>query len=219
MLKKIILLTKSRKHGGYCTSGIDIENGNWIRIVSDGIGCQTDEMPHGQLTYQNGEEANIFDVIEVECIQYKPNDYQPENYVNNKNVRWKKIRQASMDEIIKIHPFEKKDYIYFDTEYSISASYISRLDSRQKYSLMLIQVINPVIIVRTWNPGDKSVTLNFRYNGENYKYFRMTDGFDLQYRDYGDGSYTILGRVALIISLGEVYESKHYKLIAKVIKL
>lgn len=219
MLKKIILLTKSRKHGGYCTSGIDIENGNWIRIVSDGIGCQKDEIPYDQLTYANGEEADILDVLEVQCIQYKPNYYQPENYVNNKNIKWKKIGQADFDEVIRIHPFENKDYIYFDTNHSVADSYVRELEDEDKYSLILIEVINPVIIVRTWEQGDKSVTLNFEYNGEKYKYFRMTDGFDLKYKDYSDGSYTILGRLALIISLGEVYDSKHYKLIAKVIKL
>ncbi|WP_017209974.1 dual OB domain-containing protein [Clostridium beijerinckii] len=219
MLKKIVLLTKSRKHMGYCTSGIDIENGNWIRIVSDGIGCLTDEIPHSQLTYENDVEADVFDVIEVECIQYKPNYFQPENYVNNKNVKWKKIGQTSIEDIIKIHPFENKDYVYYDTGYSISNSFISQLEDKDKYSLMLIEVINPVIVVKTWGVGDRSVTLNFNYNGEEYRYFRMTDGFDLQYSSYCDGNYTILGRVALIISLGEVYESKHYKLIAKVIKL
>ena len=34
MEKKIIILTKSKKHSGYCVAGIDYETGEWIRLVS-----------------------------------------------------------------------------------------------------------------------------------------------------------------------------------------
>lgn len=43
MEKKIIILTKSKKHSGYCVAGIDYETGEWIRLVSSdsetGGGC------------------------------------------------------------------------------------------------------------------------------------------------------------------------------------
>ena len=34
MIKKICILTKSVKDSGYCVAGIDVENKNWIRLVS-----------------------------------------------------------------------------------------------------------------------------------------------------------------------------------------
>lgn len=34
MRKKVILLTKSLKNGGYCVAGIDYYTGQWIRLVS-----------------------------------------------------------------------------------------------------------------------------------------------------------------------------------------
>lgn len=37
MEKKIIILTKSKKHSGYCVAGIDYETGEWIRLVSSDL--------------------------------------------------------------------------------------------------------------------------------------------------------------------------------------
>lgn len=31
---QMILMTKSYKHGKYCVTGFDLENGEWIRLVS-----------------------------------------------------------------------------------------------------------------------------------------------------------------------------------------
>lgn len=219
MKKTIILLTKSRKHGGYCTSGIDVENGSWIRIVSDGIGCNSDEIPYNQLICDNGEEAEIFDILEVDCIGYKPTYFQPENYVKNRNIAWEKIGQSNLDEVIELHPYEEKDYIYYDDSYRIDDLYIKALPIGQTYSLMLIQVINPMVEVKTWEQGDKSVTFSFYYNGSYYRYIRSTCGFEQQYLNYNDGIYTILDTFSFVISLGETFgrDLKHYKLIANVL--
>lgn len=31
----VAILTMSSKNGGYCVAGVDVNNGNWIRLVSD----------------------------------------------------------------------------------------------------------------------------------------------------------------------------------------
>jgi hypothetical protein len=220
VVKTIILLTKSRKHGGYCTSGIDIESGKWIRIVSDGVGCFTDEITSSQLSYNNGEEAQIFDVIRINCIKHKPIYFQPENYLNDRTKCWEKIRETNFQEVIQLHSFENKEYIYFDTSYSINGSSVLKIDNQLIYSLILIKVVNPIINVKRWDNGSKSITLCFNYNGQYYNYFRFTDGFDKNYSDKCDGLYTLLGEFGLVISLGELHtDGKHYKLIAKLFEL
>lgn len=220
MLKTIILLTKSRKHGGYCTAGIDTKTGEWIRIVSDGEGCNTDEITSKQLSYKNGHQAEILDIIKIHCIEYKPNEFQPENYVNDKSKYWQKIGQASLDEVLKLHPFEDKDYIYYNADYRIEGSSVGKIRNENKYSLVLIKVTDPIVVVKRWPEGDTSVTLNFCYNKQNYKYFRITNGIEAEYKTKGDGNYIIHGKVGLIISLGELYtDSKHYKLIAEIFNL
>lgn len=35
MEKRVIILTKSDKNGGYCVAGIDVNTGNFIRLVSE----------------------------------------------------------------------------------------------------------------------------------------------------------------------------------------
>lgn len=219
MKKTIILLTKSRKHGGYCTSGIDVKNGRWVRIVSDGVGCNHDEIPYNQLICDNGEEAKIFDILEVECDSYKPTYFQPENYVKNRNIAWKKIGQSNLNEVIRLHPYEEKDYIYYNNDYRVDDSYIQTLPSGQTYSLMLIQVTNPTIEVKTWETGKKSVTFSFYYNNSYYRYIRSTSGFEQQFLALNDGTYIISGVFSFVISLGETYsrDLNHYKLIASVL--
>lgn len=215
MEKTIILLTKSRKHGGYCTSGIDIEDGKWIRIISDGLGCSTDEIPSSQLTYDNGNEANILDIIKVHCTEYRPNYFQPENYVNDRNEIWEKLGRVTFSQVLQLHPFENKDDIYFDTSYSILGAHITQIPYQDRYSLILIKVDNPEVNVKTWESGRKNVTLSFSYNNNYYKYFRITDGSENSYLNYRDGNYIEEGSFGIVISLGELFtDLKHYKLIA-----
>lgn len=226
MFKTIILLTKSRKKGGYCTSGIDINTGEWIRIVSDGVGCHSDEIKGNQLTYNTDEEAEILDVITINYIKHEPIYYQPENYINDNNKFWQKIGQANINEIAQLHPFENKEYVYFDTNYKVTADFIKGLDNKYKYSLILIKVTNLVVRIslKPWDQ-EKSVSIDFRYNNKDYRYFRITDDdFALKYYDYTVGNYTLFGCYSLVISLGEPFAFgndalNHYKLIAKVFKL
>jgi hypothetical protein len=219
MKKRLILLTKSRKKGGYCTAGIDTENGKWIRIVSDGKDCNGDEMLDEHLRYDNGGMAQILDIIEVECIEHNPNYYQPENYVFDSSTKMHKIGSTTIDKVLEVHPFENKDTIFYDTSYSIPGDFIKKIAPNDKYSLILIKVTNPQVDVKTWENGSKSVTLNFSYNFKSYKYFRITDGLESGYKGKPDDIYTLPGDYAFVISLGELWDNKHYKLVSKIFSI
>ena len=54
MEKTIIILTKSKKHSGYCVAGIDFETGEWIRLVSSDIETEG-AVPNETLQLSNGE--------------------------------------------------------------------------------------------------------------------------------------------------------------------
>jgi hypothetical protein len=228
MFKKIILLTKSRKHGGYCTAGIDCTTGKWIRFISDDRECRTDEVTEKHMTYNNGQVAEVLDVIQIGCKEFNPYYYQPENYLIDINNQWLKLGTASINKILRIHPFETKEYLFFDTYYKISDTLVKSLDEEDIYSLIFISVKNPIINVnvKPWN-GEKSVTMSFKYNSKNYRFFRITDEiFESEYYQYDYGNYTLFGNYGLVISLGESFawesnhsEQWHYKLIAKVFEL
>jgi len=221
MKKTMILLTKSRKNKGYCTAGIDLESGEWIRIVSDEIECISNEMLDRHLRYSNGSEAQILDKIEIECKGYELNYHQPENYVFDSSINIHKIGNGSLDKVLKIHPFENKNFIFYDTGYSIHCDRINSIKPGDRYSLILIKVTDPQVDVKTWGNESRTVTLNFIYNFRTYRYFRITDGFENKYkREKPDGIYTLPGDYALVISLGDLYkDNKHYKLVSKMFPL
>ena len=221
MVKKIVLLTKSRKHGGYCTAGVDVETGEWVRIVSSGYDKTTDEIDEDELTYLDGTKAECLDVIQIECVGWRPNYYQPENYVMNRTKKWIKLGEATIDNVLAIHPFEEKQYLFFNSSYRVEDEILQNIEDDLKSSLSMIKIDNPIIIVSTkpWAQDEKSVTVKFWYNGNLYSYIRTTDDeFFGEYYDCEDGEYHLSGSYIAIISLGELYErdNNHYKLIAKV---
>ena len=62
MEKTIIILTKSKKHSGYCVAGIDYKTGEWIRLVSSDIETEG-AVPMKDLLFSNGEILEIYDII------------------------------------------------------------------------------------------------------------------------------------------------------------
>ena len=58
MEKKIIILTKSKKHSGYCVAGIDYETGEWIRLVSSDLETEG-AVPCEDLQCSNGETLEV----------------------------------------------------------------------------------------------------------------------------------------------------------------
>lgn len=79
------------------------------------------------LRYENGDMAQILDVIEVEFIGCNPNYYQPENYVFDSSTKMHKIGSTTIDKVLKVHPFENKDTIFYDTSYSIPGILLRKL--------------------------------------------------------------------------------------------
>ena len=37
MIREVAILTMSSKNHGFCVAGIDLDNGEWIRLVSDDV--------------------------------------------------------------------------------------------------------------------------------------------------------------------------------------
>lgn len=62
----MIILTKSSKFSAKCVAGINVENGEWVRLVSD------DVEKHGAIPdyklQTDTREVCILDVVEVHCI-------------------------------------------------------------------------------------------------------------------------------------------------------
>ena len=74
----MVVLTKSAKNGGHCVAGIDVDTGNWVRLVSNDLNT------HGALSdqdmqYQDRSYCTPLDIVSVPIIKACPSQYQPEN--------------------------------------------------------------------------------------------------------------------------------------------
>lgn len=216
MHKDIVLLACSDKYQNYCVAGIDINNGAWVRIVSENENI-SEAVTVEDMRYQDGNLPKLLDIIRIPFLKYKPNYYQVENYLLDDKKYWIKIGQIdalSVQKFASIGP----EYLFYNTEKSVASEYIAQLDESTKYSLIAIIPNELTVRVKHW-PEGKKVDMSFKYNGRWYRYLKVTDpGFKEEYLKYPEGNYQLGDNVLLVISLGENYKNVHYKLISGVIR-
>lgn len=59
-----ILLTSSKKSGNYCIAGIEIQTGNWVRIISEDTAIQHAITPEDMI-YEDKSMPKILDRIRI----------------------------------------------------------------------------------------------------------------------------------------------------------
>jgi len=217
--KEIILLAESKKYKNLCIAGVDTSTGEWVRIVS-----QDSSVSHAvkieDAIYEDGSVPKLLDIIEIECMGRKLNYYQVENYVYNPDYYWSKTGQATIKDVLKIHPLENKDYIFYNTDKRVHKDYLLGLSDKVKYSLMLIAPTNIKVHVRQW-ANRKDVTMSFDYRGLRYNYLSITDiDYEQRYLALEPNDYTLKNGTLLVLSLGDCYKKDncHYKLVVTIIE-
>ncbi|WP_303930394.1 dual OB domain-containing protein [Ruminococcus sp.] len=207
MRKEILIMTKSAKINGFCVAGIDISNGRWIRLVSDdenGEGAVSRE----DLTFQNGMQAEIFDLVAVEC-KYFPTEAQSENYLYDNQFYWEKIRAMNREEAFSECPLNNSQYIFENSEKSIDENEITG------ESLVLVEIEH--IVISVVNEYEKKKwKVDFEYNGVHYSNISIGD-ISIRNEYNGYGIYQIQGRHKAVFSLTGRYErtGKYYKMLAQ----
>ncbi|GAB1475496.1 hypothetical protein MASR2M70_03280 [Bacillota bacterium] len=217
MKKEIVLLTKSKKFGAYCIAGIDVLTNQWIRIVASGGGA----IKKIDACYENGDEAEILDIIEVEITGEDNIAFQPENYIMKARSKWIKKGSASFDVIYQkaAKDANSNEKVFYDLAYQIPGDFLKCLNRSEVYSLMIIKIHNPYLILNKDNEGSiPKGKLSFYYKGEHYNYFRITDTDFLKSWQNQDHMCSLYGDYYIVISLGEEspHDGRHYKLIAKI---
>ena len=212
MEKKIIILTKSKKHSGYCVAGIDYETGEWIRLVSSDSETEG-AVPREDLQYSNGETLEVYDIIMCRLLRKCGTKVQPENCLYDETVKWEKVGKSNLDEVIKIHGYDSVEYVFENEDTKLPADWIFSGNP----SLCLLKVKDASIWVKTFE--DKKISLNFTYDDVRYKYMSISQ-IDLlnYYRNKTDDSYP-LGTVTVVFSLTDKYywNGKYYKVVAQIL--
>lgn len=149
MDKTIILLAASEKYRNYCIAGIDRESGEWVRIISEDNDIRN-AVTENDMRYEDGTLPQIFDIIQIQCKRYEPNFYQPENFVFDNSYYWTKIGNASLKEVLKIHPLEETEYIFYNSDKRVDTVYLNNLPDEDKSSLALVSPSKVIVHVNQY---------------------------------------------------------------------
>ncbi|NWK12373.1 dual OB domain-containing protein [Clostridium cadaveris] len=220
---ELVVLSKSRKHGGYCVAAIDCGNRSFVRLISRNK-LNHYAIAENDLIDQNGKCAEVLDNVVV--VPDKNNislPFQPENelidtgyYVFNKG----KFNNIKLRSIIN-GMTNKYEYIFFNIDKRISSIELHQIDSNNIHSLELI--IAEKLTIRVKEVNKRTLKGSIYYKGNWYNDLSITDiEFEKNYYDKVDNfnyGYITLNNPYLLISLGEEFNGFHYKLIASVLNL
>ena len=206
--KKIIIMTESSKIKNNCVAGIDVNTGEWIRVVSDDeetLGALTDD----DLMYKDGTKCKVMDIVKIPYVEKVPTKVQPENILIDRDRYIENDGEATLEDVLEIHSSEKHDYIFGTRYSSVKEEHLE--EHGVNYSLILIKVKQLVFNWRENNKGQLKLKATFIYNGTEYQDMSVTDP-DF----YGVDENDKIKLAYLVVSLGEPYNGYCYKFIAKI---
>ena len=217
MEKELVILTKSKKYKGYCVTGVDAHNGEWIRLVQPGF----NSVSPNDFKYSDGTEPNLLDTIKIYSLGECKTTLQPENvYFNINSIQ---PGESNIGNIIK----QKIDQDYNSHSFVFHNKYPKLLEERlpsaaveNPYSLIIIEPEETIL-----NYAFGKLYANFKWKGTQYEKFRVTDlDFNKKLSDSSSNQTIELGNsVYLVISLGEAFlnpqtsSNEYYKLVSGII--
>lgn len=221
MKQNILLLTKSKKFKGYCVTGINIENGEWVRFNPDG----EESYPIKDFVFQDGSIPELLDIIGID-VAYSCGTYnQPENVTITNHLE---RSTANPDVNLLLEKRAKEDFIkhkklFYNSSFKIDCDSYSVPDGEEPYSLHLIKPETVII----YKIDQTKCRASIKYNNEIYESLRITDlDFIDQIADLEIGKkYKITGDVYIVVSLAEKFFDinnerwESYKLISSIIRV
>jgi hypothetical protein len=96
-VKRIVCLANSRKLSGRCIAGRELVGGTlggWVRPVS---AREHEEVSEREREYQNGQDPQVLDVIDVPLVVPRANAFQTENWLLDPDYYWSLVDQMSPD--------------------------------------------------------------------------------------------------------------------------
>ena len=217
VLKRIVCLANSKKKGGLCVAGKEITDGgitDWIRPVSE---RPDEEVMPSECRYEDGSDLRVMDIVDVPVIGHRPNDFQSENWLLDPSHRWVNMGQLDWDEleqlIDSIEPlWHNGDRSYFGLNNRMQPGIANTISN----SLRFLWVDALTILVNAPG-GRRRVDGRFQYDNTVYQLSVTDPHYEQTYKAQPVGNYNI-GGCFLSVSVGELYNGHHYKLIAAIIR-
>lgn len=215
MTRELILLAVSRKYGKYCVAGVDTTNGEWLRLVTSDSDSHYAIDPK-DLVMDNGATAQKLDIVRVQITDRAISYFQSENWVIRRHYPWQFVDKATIDDVARIHPPNRSEYIFYDTARRITRQFYTGLSFNQISSLLLISPHQARVEI-VEQEQKRRVLLHLHYNDRDYEPLPVTD---LEFCGLCDplnpGIYPMRKQGIMLCSVGECYEKDqfHYKLVA-----
>ena len=205
-----VLMAKSTMWGKFCTAGIDIHSGMWVRFVGYGDG---DPLDDSQMMFLNdGGSCEPLDVARVRIAKRDPHKNHTEDCMIERD-GWLRLGRMTIQDVLRVHPEEEYRYIYGnDREYLTEEE---MQEKRFRYSLILIRAENLTLSIRQNFEGRKRVRAEFIHHGRQYRYIRVTD---TEYEPENVKDSQRIGNAFLVMSMPvKPFQGRYYKLIAKIL--
>lgn len=218
MIREIIILAKSSKHGQYCIAGIDKSSGECIRPISTDNETEH-SVPLKDITYTNGNIVKIFDIVKIKFLKHNPTIVQSENYTYDSSFKWICTGKSSLQEVVNFRGYDETNIIFYNDNKEIEDKDLQEYPLNKHTSLLLLNVKNPCVFVKTFYDGNKSIQLNFTYNNINYPYFKISDvAIKTEFLNKNDGTYSLKENLPVVFSLTDKYykKNKYYKMVAQI---
>lgn len=125
-----------------------------------------------------------------------------------------KKKSCSLDEIIKFRGYDDVDTVFYNDKKDVMESELG-----SEGSLLLLNIRDAHILIKTFDDGNRSVQLNFKYKNKAYRYFKVSDRAILDdFRNVNDGIYNIREDLSVVISLTGKFSltNKYYKIVAQI---
>ena len=185
MVKDVVVLTLSSKRKAYCVAGINVHNGEWLRLTTTNI-TNDGAVEERSTYYHNGEKCRVLDKIRIFVKGENPSPLQPENILLDDARRRLKIEECNLNDVLTIHPIEEHQFLFDNTR-----PYLTQMEAvALKHSLELVLIENMII------KRPEKTKAEFIYKSKRYENISVTDP---RYYSYDDGTY--IGDAIIVASI------------------
>jgi hypothetical protein len=219
--KTIVCFANSRKPGGRCVAGREVDGGqlgSWIRPVSVRTG---QEISWDERHYNDGRDPALLDIIEIPLISAQPQHHQIENHLIDPQYYWQKRGTVSWQRIQSA--VETVGGPLWRNGFSSSNGENDRVPEAQAHtlgrSLYLVRPEQLVLHVATeggvFGPPRRRVRAAFQLEGNGYRIVVTDPIVEAECLREPDGQYEVEDALACA-SLSEGFNGYAYKLAAAI---
>ena len=210
-----VLLAKSSMWGNFCTAGIDIHSGMWVRFVSYGDGEPLDD---SQMIYVNDSgSSQPLDLVRVRIAKRLPHMNHTEDCMIERDA-WLKLGRMSIHDVLRVHEDEEYRQIFGNDREYLTEREMQEL--RHRYSLILVKAENLTLNFERNRKGELKTRAEFTHHGRDYRYIRVTDP-EYEYSSEREGverEGVKIGDAYLVMSMPvKPFHGRYYKLVAKIL--